>query len=70
MQPRTLLDSTYACDAGLMGFDGPCDPAEDGDGLIVTRLADGWVRLNGPDGEIMLSPTMARVLGRTLREDA
>lgn len=57
---RTLLDSAHAYDAGVMGFDGPCDPVEDGEGLIVRQTRDGWFVLNGPDGEINLSPAMAK----------
>lgn len=55
---RTLLDTNTVFDARLLGYDGPCDPREDGEGLLVTFITDPnvgpIVTLYGPDGEIAL----------------
>lgn len=66
MQPRTLLNTAHAYDAGIMGYDRPCDPQEDGEGLILAREKDGWFVLIGPDGEISLPPLAAREVAREI----
>lgn len=60
--PRTLLDSATGYDAAILGFDGPVDPSDGG--FRLTRDPDGWFVLNGPDGEILMSPEMASVVAR------
>lgn len=55
----TLLDTREKFDAGLLGYDGPCDPREDSEGLIITHET-GFplsITLLGPEGEINLSGT-------------
>lgn len=54
---RTILDTSDAFDAHLMGYDGPRDPVEDAEGLRVTwdgRWSIPSVILNGPDGQISI----------------
>jgi hypothetical protein len=55
---RLLLNSNERFDAVSMGYDAPCDPHEDGRGLIVSAEAHEAfgprVVLNGPDGEVEL----------------
>lgn len=70
MTAATLIDTRHPYDAGLLGYDRAVDPSEDGEGLIVTRHADGWVSLIGPDGEVRLCPKEARELGKSLLEGA
>lgn len=60
----TLLNTTDRADAGFCGYDGPTDP--DQGGLIVTRDADGWIVLNGSDGEIKLPPQAARRMAEAI----
>lgn len=63
---RTLLDTTSSYDAGLLGYDAPCDPAEDGEGLKLTVEQHPQVgpifKLVGPDGEIELYEGAARAV--------
>jgi len=68
---RVLLDSTDRYDAHLMGYDGPRDASEDGEGLSVTlEIGVGYteVRLNGPDGEVRLSGAEIRLVAEALAE--
>lgn len=57
---RTLIDSRERYDASVLGYDGPRDPQEDGEGLIVTARIAGFdtiptASLQGPDGCIELT---------------
>lgn len=56
---RELLNSKNSFDAGVLGYDGPVDPAEDGEGLIVSATPASFatipmVSLVGPDGVVEL----------------
>ena len=67
----TLIDTSNRFDAGLLGYDGPCDPNEDAEGLIVTEqtFAGGLraVTLRGPDGEVeILGEAAIREVAKTL----
>lgn len=55
MTDRTLLNTEDRFDAGMMGLDGPVD-FNMPDGLKITQADDGWLTLNGPDGEINIPP--------------
>lgn len=66
MTAQRLIDTRHPSDACLLGYDRAVDPSEDGEGLIVTREADGWVTLQGPDGEVRLCPKEALELGKSL----
>lgn len=51
---RTLFTTEHAFDAGVAGFDGPCEPGTDG-GFSVTfdgRWSQPSVVMNGSDGQI------------------
>lgn len=71
MTAHTLIDTRHPFDAGLLGYDGPCDPKEDAEGLIVTAetFAGGLraVTLRGPDGEVeLLGEAAIREVAKTL----
>jgi len=57
---QTLIDTRSAYDAGALGYDGPADPAEDGEGLIVEYHPAKdendipSMSLIGPNGEVAL----------------
>jgi transglutaminase-like putative cysteine protease len=64
----TLIDTREHCYGVLLGYEGPADPQEDGQGLVVTRDAQGWVTLLGPDGEIRLDPREVAELRKALEQ--
>ena len=71
MTAHTLIDTRVGFDARLLGYDGPCDPNEDAEGLIVTEetFAGGLrgVTLQGPDGEVeILGEAAIREVAKTL----
>lgn len=44
---QTLIDTRKEFDAGLLGYDGPCDPTEVGDGLILRETrSDDFVEVH------------------------
>ncbi len=52
-----LLDTRKEFDAGVCGYDGPRDPRNDSEGLIVGANINGgitYVTLIGPDGTVEL----------------
>ena len=63
---RTLIDSTARYDAALLGYDAPCDPHEETDGLIVTADADDCITILTGTGEVVLDRIAAEVLAKTL----
>ncbi len=57
---RDLIDTREAFYAGRLGYDGPCDPICDGEGLTVSGVAAGLktlpaITLVGPDGQVELT---------------
>lgn len=65
---RELFNTADAFDAGTVGHDGPITASEGG--LSINMSVDArtgcWFRLNGPDGEIVLSAQDAQVVSDTL----
>lgn len=68
--PSTLIDTTVRSDARRLGYDGPCHPREDGEGLIVIyretplrTMPPGVYRelvITVPEGSFELDLTAAR----------
>lgn len=69
---RTLIDTTTSFDAGWLGYDAPCDPQEDGEGLILTvesHPQHGPIfKLVGPDGTVELFEGCARAVAEAIND--
>lgn len=62
---RSLLSTTCSYTAGLLGYDGPMDPREDGYGFELSVDGDGF-SLVGPDGEVRLDPSEAKMIAEEI----